>query len=151
MTETRRNNSLAWWLWALGPPLLLMAGIYYLGDDRGSAEHSSGILEWLFRDLTKAQLDIVNHWVRKGGHFTAYALLGVLNLRAASLSWSTRARLLLAAAFVAAVGWAAVDEFHQSFSPSRGASAWDVLLDSTGVMAGIFLYYRWRIRTTRKG
>jgi VanZ family protein len=128
-----------------------MAGIYYLGSDRGSSEHSSGVLEWLFPQLTKAQLDIVNQWVRKGGHFTAYALLGLLNVRAASLGWPARTRLLLAAAFLAAVGWAAVDEFHQSFSPSRGASVWDVLLDATGVLAGIFLYTRWRLRTTRKG
>jgi VanZ family protein len=151
MAETRTKNTLVRWLWALGPSLLLMAGIYYLGSDTGSSESSSGILEWLFPQLTKFQLDIVNHWLRKAGHFTAYALLGLLNLRAASLGWPTKARVLLAAAFLAAVGWAAVDEYHQSFSTSRGASVLDVLLDACGVLTGVFLYYRWRLRTTRKG
>lgn len=150
MAEHRPISPLVKWLSALGPSLLLMAGIYYLGSDRGSAEHSSGLLERLFPYLTATQLDWVNAAIRKGGHFTAYGLLGFLNLRAAALGWPARTRVLLAAAFLAAVGWAAVDEYHQSFSPSRGGSVWDVFLDAVGVLTGVFLYYRWRLRSTRK-
>lgn len=127
-----------------------MAGIYYLGSDQGSSEQSGGLLEWLFPQLTGAQVDGLNFVVHKCGHFSAYALLGFLNVHGASITWPARKRVLLSAAFLAAVGWAAVDEYHQSFSPSRGGSAWDVLLDAAGALSGIFLYYRWRLRTIRK-
>ena len=63
-----------------------------------------------------------------------YAVLAVLwwrakrqPMQAASPAWSWRAAGL--ALFVSAL-WAATDEFHQSFTATRTASAWDVLLDS---------------------
>jgi len=33
--------------------------------------------------------------------------------------------------------YAGTDEFHQRFVPSRQASGWDVLLDSTGAAMGL--------------
>ena len=52
-------------------------------------------------------------------------------------------------AFVVAVAFAASDEWHQSFVPSRQGSAWDVLLDSGGAVLGLFVLWRlgrWRKR-----
>jgi VanZ family protein len=39
---------------------------------------------------------------------------------------------------------AALDEFHQSFVPSRGSSPWDALLDTLG--AALFLAVAWLVR-----
>ncbi len=44
---------------------------------------------------------------------------------------------------------AALDEFHQSFVPSRTASPWDALLDTTGAAAAqIFLWLRLALRAS---
>jgi VanZ family protein len=52
-------------------------------------------------------------------------------------------------AFVLATIFAATDEWHQSFVPSRQGSGWDVLLDSSGALLGLFAVWwlgRWRKR-----
>jgi len=41
---------------------------------------------------------------------------------------------------------AALDEFHQSFEPGRGASIYDVLLDSTAAAAALALGAARRMR-----
>jgi VanZ family protein len=44
-------------------------------------------------------------------------------------------------AFVLAVISAALDEFHQSFVASRTGSAWDVIIDCFGALAGLVIYW----------
>jgi VanZ family protein len=44
--------------------------------------------------------------------------------------------------------FAASDEFHQAFVPSRTASLWDVMLDACGAAAGLVLV--WGIRRLAK-
>jgi VanZ family protein len=85
---------------------------------------------------------MVNHILRKTGHFMGYGLLGlcfargwlhVLRRRVAATWVGLRLRAGacgVASAFVVASG----DEFHQVFLPTRGASVWDVLLDTTGAL-----------------
>ena len=142
----------------LSAPVLLMALIFWLGDDRASAAHSRSLIErlleqaWpsLYRGLSAETLQTMNVLVRKGGHFFGYALLGLLNaqaLRALRGSITARDALL---PWGLAAAWAAVDEFHQSFSPSRGAALEDVALDAAGAAAGIIFYLLWKRHTTRK-
>jgi VanZ family protein len=146
LTPLRRT--LMRWLYWLGPPLLLMAFIFWLGTDRASATQTRSLLErlldrwWpdLLTRLSPDALVTANVALRKTGHFSGYALLGLLNARA--LRW-LRGMIgpgVLFAAWTTATSWAAVDEFHQSFSRSRGASPQDVLLDSAGAALAIFLY-----------
>jgi hypothetical protein len=45
-------------------------------------------------------------------------------------------------AFVVAVAFAASDEWHQSFVPSRQGSGWDFLLDSAGAAFGLIVLWR---------
>jgi hypothetical protein len=71
--------------------------------------------------------------VVKGWHVTEFAILtagliGLLN------AWRPTRRM--ANNFVAALLallFAASDEFHQTFVPTRGGTVWDVLIDSLGV------------------
>ncbi len=48
--------------------------------------------------------------------------------------------LLLVAVF------ALVDEYHQSFVPSRTASVYDSLIDTSGGLAALILMRRWTVR-----
>ncbi len=76
--------------------------------------------------------------VKKGGHFLAYALLAILFRRA--LGWQERPP---AAAWLLAVLYALVDEFHQSFVPGRHPSLVDALgFDAGGAAAALFLSWR---------
>ena len=48
---------------------------------------------------------------------------------------------------IIAAGYSALDEIHQSFVASRGASAWDSLLDSVSALVAVvvvYLFYRLR-------
>jgi VanZ family protein len=72
---------------------------------------------------------------------TEYAVLALLLWRVLrrpaapdvpSWRWS-HAGLALALAAL----YAATDEFHQTFVPSRQGSVWDVLLDTTGAAIGL--------------
>lgn len=70
----------------------------------------------------------------KVAHFTAYAVLAALMLRATSTprSWVSFALVLAA---VAAFG--AVDEWHQSFIPRRSMSFADWVADVSGALVGL--------------
>jgi len=71
--------------------------------------------------------------VRKTAHFTEYAVLALLAARAfrtSSRRGLSRKWWLVSFALVAAVSL--LDEYHQSFLPSRTGSVYDSLLDMTG-------------------
>ena len=79
--------------------------------------------------------------IRKGGHVAEYSVLALLIWRARrqpkkrdAQPWSWRDAVW---AVGLAAAYAVTDELHQSFVPSRGASVWDVLLDTLGATAGI--------------
>jgi VanZ family protein len=106
-------------------------------SDAFSAQHTRGILEAVaktfFLNFSPAALERIHVAIRKSAHVTEYAILAGLFFRAFragrcpawQLSWARRA-------FSLSLVVAALDEFHQGFVPSRGSSAWDVLLDSVG-------------------
>jgi len=73
--------------------------------------------------------------LRKCAHAVEYAVFGFLLLRAIG---SALPSLLLG------VLYAASDELHQHFVAGRHASPYDVLIDSAGVLAGVFLVRRAR-------
>jgi VanZ family protein len=70
----------------------------------------------------------------KVAHFIEYSVLG-----AALRYWSRKGRKALLAG---GVGFAALDEFHQSFIPGRTASLWDFVADGCGLAAGFLLSRR---------
>jgi len=44
------------------------------------------------------------------------------------------------------VVYALLDEYHQSFVPSRTASVYDSLIDATGGMVALLFVQRWKLR-----
>jgi VanZ family protein len=91
----------------------------------------------------------LNHYLRKCGHFTGYGLLGLcfargwmsLLRRRIQTTWSGLRMRAGACGVASALVVASCDEFHQVFLPTRGASVWDVLLDTSGALTVALLLF----------
>jgi VanZ family protein len=123
---------LIYWL----PTLVWAAVILAASSDVFSSSHTGGWIErftsWLGPSLAPATLDLMNRVLRKAGHVTAYGILSALSFRALrgeGPGWSLR--WAIGAIFMALLV-ASVDEFHQSFIPSRTGTWQDVILDAAG-------------------
>ena len=130
------------------PVLLWMIFIFIGSTDLMSAEQTSRFigpfLRWFAPGITDATIASIQLVVRKCAHLAEYAILSALLLRA------LRQHLLAArsVAFVLAALYAVLDEFHQSFVPSRTGSPWDVLTDSIGAILGLVIYVRMTRRSS---
>ena len=123
--------------------------------EAGAPRHTSRIigpvLRWLDPTVSQDTIDAVQFVVRKTAHVLEYAVL-------APLLWWARRRPVrgdlrpwrgaeAAFALGLAVLFAASDEWHQSFVPSREARVGDVLIDAAGAvagLAGLWSLGRWR-------
>ena len=153
----RTRSFYKYWL----PVLIWMAIIFSASGDTQSYQHSSRIigpfLHWLFPAMSETNVNHVVTFARKCAHLTEYAILAFLFWRAIRQpskanprpwSWPQAGA---AVAFVAL--YAATDEFHQSFVPSREASGRDVLIDTTGAALGmlvLWLILDWRQRKSSR-
>lgn len=150
--RTPHNSRFPHWLRAWWPALLWAAIISFLSTDSFSSAHTSLIIEpllrWLFPFISPDALDVVHHFIRKSAHFVEYFIFFLLLYRAIRATRLDRPAWRWSWAFVAwliAAAYSAFDEIHQIFVPSRGPSAWDSLLDSTGAFFALlflFLLYR---------
>ena len=150
---SKARTFVQYWL----PLLLWMALIFSASSDSGSFQRSSRIIapfvHWLIPGLSEAGVHSIVVLVRKGAHVTEYAVLASLVLRLMARPsanpmriwrWSDAIRTLLVVLL-----YAASDEFHQSFVPTREACIRDVLIDTLGgFLALILLWFvgRWRKR-----
>jgi VanZ family protein len=150
---SRARSFLKYWL----PVMIWMAVIFTASGDSRSFQRSSRILgpllRWLFPHLPEETLNGIVTFARKCIHLTVYAILAFLFWRALRKPrkadprpWSWR-EAGLAVLLVAL--YAATDELHQQFVPSRIGSPLDVLLDTLGGFAGMLgvgALWRWRHR-----
>jgi VanZ family protein len=103
------------------------------------------ILHFLF-GMDLAHFEVWHFFIRKGGHVVGYAILCILLFRAwrATLPAINNARWTFRWASIAILGTAIVaslDEWHQSFIPSRTGRWQDVVLDTcAGIAAQILLF-----------
>jgi VanZ family protein len=108
------------------PPLLLM-GVIFFFSDQPSLDSGLGLIDTIGRKLV---------------HVAEYALLCFLWWRAlVTVTTPSRAALF---AFLLASGYAATDEYHQTFVDGRHGSPIDWAIDSAGAAAAAL-----RLRTTR--
>lgn len=91
------------------------------------------ILRGVIPDLSGVALDMAHGLARKLAHFTVYAVLFLLLVRG-----PLAGRDLIALAVCIAVAF--LDEAHQMVAPGRGASLYDVALNSSGALFARFLY-----------
>ena len=134
---------LAPWLPAIAWAILITSA----STDLFSASHTSRYilpaLHWLFPHASAETLEWLHSFIRKSAHLTEYFVFGFLLLRAVRgehRGWRIRWAII---ALAIAAGYSALDEFHQSFVPSRTASPWDSLLDTSGAAIAQALVWLW--------
>jgi VanZ family protein len=101
----------------LAPPLIVMAGIFYLSSQTSTGDHST--------------FELV---LRKLGHVTEYTILALCWIRAMrGFGVGGTLRGAVAAGIGLTLAYAATDEFHQTFVGGRHGTPVDVLIDSIGM------------------
>ena len=129
------------------PVLVMLLVQYTFSTSTFSSDETSRfivpLLKVLLRNPTAEQLLFWHHVVRKAAHVTEYCILGLLVYRAFKVDIAKPSSVgILTVMFVAAA--ATMDEFHQSFVPSRGASVFDIGWDCIGGLIAIMLLWIWR-------
>jgi VanZ family protein len=127
---------------------LWLALISFASSSEFSAFNTSQVFRPLilsiFPNLSEERVAAIHFATRKLGHFSEYAMLGILSARAFSSSandfmrrhWFRLALLLI-------VIYALMDEFHQSFVPGRTASIYDSAIDTAGGLTALLVFRFW--------
>lgn len=103
---------------------------------------------FFFPGLSPRELDIWHGVVRKFGHVTEYFILAVFAYRSFKYDQPDLIRAkLLTGVFVLSA--ALFDEFHQSFTMTRGASIVDVGYDCLGAVWALWLITTYETRRLR--
>lgn len=116
-----------------------------------SSHNTSRILYPIFHFLFGMDWVRFEYWhfyMRKGGHVVGYGILSALLFRAwrATLPSANHANWMLRWSNMAVLGTAIVaslDEWHQSFIPSRTGRWQDVVLDTSAGIATQFFIFLW--------
>lgn len=126
---------------------MIFVGSTDLLAERRTSRFIDPLLRWLFQGISDEAVNQAVYYIRKCGHVTEYGLLAILVLAALgrtfrplplTWSWKTAGWALLICA-----GYAAADEFHQSFVPSRYSSPLDVVIDTCGAATVVALIWAW--------
>ena len=134
------------------PAILMMYLIYSFSAQTGevsgalSYEVSYQIVETknevLNENKTETELaysaSSIEFYVRKAAHMTEYCILAIA-ISFPFYVYGVRGIWLILLAGAVCVGFAGLDEYHQSFVNGRGPSVRDVGIDSIGVTVGILL------------
>ncbi|HEV7860405.1 MAG TPA: VanZ family protein [Pyrinomonadaceae bacterium] len=129
-------------VWRYAPLVLWMCLIFFASTGELSASNTSRIVRplllWLFPDISEARIELAHFLIRKAGHLTEYAILALLAARAlsGSLHDALRRRWFYVSLLIVII-YALLDEFHQSFVPSRTASIYDSLIDIAGGLTAL--------------
>jgi VanZ family protein len=146
VSDPLKQRGLSFWVSAWLPVALGIVVIALESTEFMGADHTSGplriVFQAIFGPIGDERWELVHHYIRKGGHFIGYGLIGLAWLRAL---WMTlpHSRFVTDAA-LALLGTALIaslDEFHQSYLPNRTSSFWDVLLDCCGALTLQLLIY----------
>ena len=154
MTPDRKQLLKTW-----AAALLWMTLIAIESTDTFSAEHTGRFLYPLLHflmGLDPAAFEVVHHYIRKCGHFVGYFTLSFFLFRAwratLRLPWAPRWAMRWATiAFFMSALVASLDEWHQTFIPSRTGAISDVMLDSFAALTAqvlIFFFLTWRPQRT---
>ena len=146
MTSTQKAVIKAWIaliLWLI--VIAMESSAYFSAHNTGRFLYP--LLHFLF-GLERSRFDVWHFFIRKGGHVFGYGLLSILLFRAwretlpaiGNPRWTFRwANIsVLGAALVASL-----DEWHQSYIPSRTGSVQDVLLDTCAGIGAQILLFLW--------
>ena len=148
----RSTNNLTFFEYQL-PVLVWLMTTFYFSTEAFSANQTSRIivpaLVFFFPTLEADQIDFWHMAIRKSGHITEYLILTMLTFRSfrnegidpVDTKLKTMTFVLVAAL---------LDEWHQSFTFSRGPSILDVGYDCSGGVLALCLitaYETWHLRS----
>lgn len=143
MQQNRLSAARRW-----APVTVWMALIFAFSTDWFAAPNTSALfqplLSWLLPGIAPETIQIVHAVLRKLGHLSEYFILAILLTAAGQTQWPKQnrgSRFLITVIF--ATLYAISDEWHQSFVPSRSASAVDVMIDACGAICGAFWTLYW--------
>lgn len=136
-------------IWRYAPLIIWMALISFASSSEFSAINTSRVVRplllWLFPNITEESIALTHLLVRKAAHITEYAILGWLAARAfTGSSRELLRRRWFLAGLLLVVLHALLDEYHQSFVPSRTGSLHDSGIDVASGLIGLigFFYFR---------
>lgn len=137
-----------------GPAIFWMVWIFSASTDLMSQPHTSRIIQpllrWLFTGISQQRIEEIHFAIRKIGHLSEYAILSILLWRGCGWRWQRESmNLRLLRVLLLSTLYAASDEFHQLFVPSRGASVMDVLVDAVGASIGLLIV--WAVKKAMDG
>ena len=147
MPHERPSLLRAWWPSAVWIGLIAVESTDYLSSDNtGDVLYS--VATRLFGRIDLYDFLILHHYLRKTGHVVGYGILCLLLLRGwrATLGGS-RASLAALLAWAGTAFIASLDEWHQTFIPSRTGTIRDVLLDSVAGLAFLLVAQLWLRRS----
>lgn len=134
-------------MWILVSAVMVMIFCFSAQDGEASTDTSDRVIKPIVEavarrnpsmtaDMLESLYQLLQTIIRKGAHFTEFALLGItLRLLGESYGWQRRGWI----AWGAGTLYAVTDEAHQLLSSGRMASGIDVAIDSAGVLTGVML------------
>ena len=139
-------------LWRYGPLLLWILFISFASTSEFSAGNTSKVIRpillWLFPDISEARLATIHFLTRKAAHFSEYAVLAFLAQRAFITSANAFIqRYWFQLGLLLVVLYALLDEYHQSFVPTRTPSIYDSAIDVAGGLTVLLIFKAYRKRT----
>ena len=134
------------------PAIIMMLVIFNFsaqdGDQSSQLSYEVGVKvltianEALDKGWSEKRIDQLSrkgqYYIRKTAHFTEYFLLAV-SVAFPLYVYGVRGLWLLFSAGIFCVGYACLDEYHQSFVAGRSPGKKDVFIDSAGVFFGIIV------------
>ena len=134
--------------------IILLLGTFFMifGFSNQNAEKSGGLSKRVTEEVTKNIKPIQNlekdqkenvlhrieSVIRKIAHFSIYTIVGLLLMSLLS-TYPLKENIKIITSLGIGVLYAISDEVHQLFISGRSGQITDVLLDSMGVLLGIFL------------
>jgi len=135
------------------PSLVVMSFIFIASNDSSSGEKSNLITSLIFnilsfispRNLSSFDIDIVNFAIRKIAHISEYFVLMLSNFYFFSnVLKNQKIRVILLYSFLFTLSYSTLDEFHQSFIPTRVGTYKDVLIDSIGILLAYLTIFEYK-------
>lgn len=150
MQKTRRRTILRWIFFIAA--LVIAALIFYFSSQEAdeSSRTSGNVMRFLLKlfypgyySLSRIDqlrfLDNLSFLVRKGAHFSEYALFAAVLVNYLRLRLGDRLLLSGCWGWFIATAYAGTDELHQMFVSGRGPALLDVGIDSAGALTGVLI------------
>jgi VanZ family protein len=152
LNDSRPNLFRAWW-----PALVWILIITFESTDFFSSEHTGSMLYNLLTHFL-GKIDfykflVFHHYLRKTGHVIGYGMLALLLLRGwrATLDrYNSNLGKIVMLSWLGTAFVASMDEWHQSYIPSRTGTWRDAVLDSAAGLVFLLAAYFWLRRRSGK-